>query len=1263
MKKLLSLLLVLSLVMSLCVIPAAAEDPDSLAAEEKLGQALSEGLAALDGEGADPAEAAEEDPVEEPAPADPAEETPVEEPAPEDPAEEAPVEEPAPVDPAEEAPVEEPAPEDPAEEELAEEPFQEPVVEEELLQAYAVLESGSCGDDLTWALDTSGCLTISGTGAMGDFRIDRAPWYRLRDDIVKVVIESGVTTISDWAFEYCDSMTSVTIGPDVTSIGRGAFSDCDALAAVSIPGNVEEIGDYAFDACDSLKNVTLAEGIVSIGENAFCWNWEMESITIPSTVKEIGYGAFGGCENLTLNLSSGNAYFYSQNGVIFSADGTRLVVYPAKLTASSYTVPASVTDITAAFMGNQYLKTVTLPSGLEKIGREAFEDCFELTSVNIPSSVTVIDAYAFDYCRALTDVTLPEGLQIIGECAFSECESLTSITLPQDLMLISWGAFRSSALQAVSIPASVETIEPGAFANCQSLTGITVAAGNETYYAEDGVLFGNEYGSVTLLAYPGGKSGSIYTVDADQVEGSAFVGCVNLKEVTIGSDVNVERDAFDYNLRLEAVTVDSGNTSFASKDGVLYELDSNGVCTELIYYPEGKSDAVYDVPATVQEVWYDAFSQSQVKSVLFHEGLTTLCGSAFDGCENLESIALPVSLETVQNHTFPDFSNSIIIDVYYAGSRSQWNDVLIENYNQMLDNATMHYNAAPEDVPAPGGGGTTPDPEPDTYTGLRLDGDGVWRYYVNGVLQSGYTGLVQHSDGNFYYVASGAIDFTYTGLVDYYGVSYYVQGGILYWGVYGLVYVDGAWRYLYNSTFASNFTGLVQHSDGSRFYVVNGLIDFSYTGLVPDTDGKYYYIISGLVRSDHTGLVQHTDGYFYYVINGVVESSYTGLVPYGELSYYVQGGILYWGVYGLVPTNGAWYYIYNSAAATNYTGLVQHTDGNLYYVEDGTIDWGYTGLVWYADGNWYYVSGGVVNSSYTGLALHSDGYYYYVKNGKVDGSYTGLVAYGSASYYVQNGILYWGVNGLVTIGTKMYYLSNSVLAADYSGPVYHTDGKWYEVSNGVVVSVMRDRQSDIFNRLGYIVYTYHNVQGDTYMAYQKQFNFSSSTEVFQLRFDATDSTYWIYDTSFMNNGSVYVVMMQVTKTLEPYYVIYGYYSAEDADDPENPTAMATASFLPYYLTPDGSIPFTTYRGSVNQSAQEEICAIDVCLAMVLLDSVFDLYLEGTSAYDLGFYALELSLASSASAASYAMDDEDAAQSLADTSFDPFDALRALANQA
>ena len=342
----------------------------------------------------------------------------------------------------------------------------------------------------------------------------------------------------------------------------------------------------------------------------------------------------------------------------------------------------------------------------------------------------------------------------------------------------------------------------------------------------------------------------------------------------------------------------------------------------------------------------------------------------------------------------------------------------------------------------------------ERISGLRLDGDGVWRYYVNGVLQSSYTGLVQHVDGNFYYVASGAIDFTYTGLVDYYGVSYYIQGGILYWGVYGLMYVDGAWRYLYNSTFASNFTGLVQHSDGSRFYVVDGLIDFSYTGLVADTDGKYYYIISGLVRSDHTGLVQHTDGYFYYVINGVVESSYTGLVPYGELSYYVQGGILYWGVYGLVPTNGAWYYIYNSAAATNYTGLVQHTDGNLYYVEDGTIDWGYTGLVWYADGNWYYVSGGAVDSSYTGLALHSDGYYYYIDDGAVDTSYTGLVDYGGMSFYVQNGVLFWGVNGLVTVGDEMYYLYNSTLASDYSGTVLHTDGKYYQVVNGVAVAVV-----------------------------------------------------------------------------------------------------------------------------------------------------------------------------------------------------------------
>ena len=63
--------------------------------------------------------------------------------------------------------------------------------------------SGSCGTNLTWSLDETGTMTISGTGAMTDFAAGSdVPWESLRDDITSVVVEDGVTNVGDYAFYY-----------------------------------------------------------------------------------------------------------------------------------------------------------------------------------------------------------------------------------------------------------------------------------------------------------------------------------------------------------------------------------------------------------------------------------------------------------------------------------------------------------------------------------------------------------------------------------------------------------------------------------------------------------------------------------------------------------------------------------------------------------------------------------------------------------------------------------------------------------------------------------------------------------------------------------------------------------------------------------------------------------------------------------------------------------------------------------------------------
>lgn len=98
------------------------------------------------------------------------------------------------------------------------------------------VDSGSCGDSVTWTLDSDGTLTISGSGEMENYDDGESPWHE-SSDIKSVIIEPRVMSIGNYAFSYCHALTSITIPNSVTSIGESAFQGCDALTDVYYEGN------------------------------------------------------------------------------------------------------------------------------------------------------------------------------------------------------------------------------------------------------------------------------------------------------------------------------------------------------------------------------------------------------------------------------------------------------------------------------------------------------------------------------------------------------------------------------------------------------------------------------------------------------------------------------------------------------------------------------------------------------------------------------------------------------------------------------------------------------------------------------------------------------------------------------------------------------------------------------------------------------------------------------------------------------------------
>ncbi len=196
--------------------------------------------------------------------------------------------------------------------------------------AAEIVDSGTCGKNLTWTLDSAGKLTISGTGKMEDYEFGKgpfdapSPWfdYAERNAIKTVVIRDGATSIGDGAFFSCSNPTSVTIPNSVTSIGNGAFEYCDSLTSVTIPNSVTSIGYQAFCWCSSLTSVTIPNSVTSIGDMAFFF----DSLTDVY---------FTGTEQEWKAIEIGESNDPLQNAIIhFNSTGPSVVLSPQNLTVN-----------------------------------------------------------------------------------------------------------------------------------------------------------------------------------------------------------------------------------------------------------------------------------------------------------------------------------------------------------------------------------------------------------------------------------------------------------------------------------------------------------------------------------------------------------------------------------------------------------------------------------------------------------------------------------------------------------------------------------------------------------------------------------------------------------------------------------------------------------------------------------------------------------------------------------------------------------------
>lgn len=390
-------------------------------------------------------------------------------------------------------------------------------------------------------------------------------------------------------------------------------------------------------------------------------------------------------EATTYPVTGGDLYFDPDTGTITDCDKT----------VTSADIPSNINGVAVtsirwnAFQGCSGLTNVTIPGSVTSIGGFAFYGCTSLTSMTIPGSVTSIGGWAFQSCTGLTSVTIGNGVASIGREAFSNCSGLTSVT----------------------IPGSVTRIGEGPFRDCLSLTAILVDAGSSAYSSSGDVLFTKD--GKTLVAYPGGKSGS-YTIPSGvtTIADLAFAFCRKLTGITIpGSVTNIGDGAFESCETLPAIQVDTGNPAYTSVDGVLFTKDGK----TLVAFPSGKSTITYAIPDGVTGIGNYAFSYcNSLTGVTIPSRVTSIGDWAFFGCHNLTSVTIPGNVTSIGKQAFSycraltrvTIGNGVtsigdwafegctaLTDVYYGGSEAQWNAIK-GNFRNDLTNATIHYNSS-----------------------------------------------------------------------------------------------------------------------------------------------------------------------------------------------------------------------------------------------------------------------------------------------------------------------------------------------------------------------------------------------------------------------------------------------------------------------------------------------------------------------------------------------------------------------------------------
>lgn len=354
-------------------------------------------------------------------------------------------------------------------------------------------------------------------------------------DLKTVTLSNSLKVINDWAFAGCENLTEIVIPNSVKEIGGNAFSGCKSLKSLTLSNSLKRIEGWTFKDCAALEAVIIPNSVTSIDNDAFAGCTSLKSLTIPESVTSISGRSFAGCNNLEeITVAPGNTKYNSNNNCNAVVTNNGYFVLGCK----NSVIPEGVICILDhAFNGCSGLTHITIPNTVKYINHNAFNGCSGLTELVIPNSVTYIEGYAFKDCIGLKSIVIPESIKYINN-SFSGCSGLETLTIPNSVIKIYNGAFSGcSSLKTLTIPSSVSKIENRAFSGCNGLEKIVVDPENQKYDSRNNcnAIIDKENNELIL-----GCRNTIIPNDVTSIGDEAFSG--EIGKITIPASVKMIND-------------------------------------------------------------------------------------------------------------------------------------------------------------------------------------------------------------------------------------------------------------------------------------------------------------------------------------------------------------------------------------------------------------------------------------------------------------------------------------------------------------------------------------------------------------------------------------------------------------------------------------------------------------------------------------------------------------------------------------------------